>query len=317
MPFDPCQILSGRAIAQITDARVDDPGLPLRLARHRRRRAKLTTNGKLNILAADHPARRVTSAPGDPLGMANRGEFLARILRVLESSRVDGVMATMDVLEELLIADSILGRGLLHDRVMIPSINRGGLAGVSWEIDDPPTGAAPQTCADWNMDGAKLLLRICDDDFGSLKTMLACADAITRLNALDLPTFLEPLVVTRTEKGFPVVKEAAALAKLAGVSSALGDSSRYLWLKLPACPNYEIVARSTTLPILLLGGESSGDPRPFLEELATCLSAGPNVRGALVGRNVLYPGDADPLKIAEAAGLIIHDGLSPSDVVRG
>jgi DhnA family fructose-bisphosphate aldolase class Ia len=105
-----------------------------------------------------------------------------------------------------------------------------------------------------------------------------------------------------------VVKTAEALARLAGVSSALGDSSRYLWLKLPHCDGYEIVARSTTLPILLLGGESAGDPSPFLRQLESAMSAGPNVRGALVGRNVLYPGDEDPLAMAEAAGGIVHDG---------
>ena len=66
--------------------------------------------------------------------------------------------------------------------------------------------------------------------------------------------FLEPLPVVETESGFKVVKTAEALAKIVGVASALGDSSRYLWLKLPYCENYEVVARSTTLPILLLGG---------------------------------------------------------------
>src|SRR5437867_7493078 len=34
---------------------------------------------------------------------------------------------------------------------------------------------------------------------------------------------------------------------------------------------------------------------PFLQQVAEGIAAGPNVRGALVGRNVLYPGDADPL----------------------
>ena len=36
------------------------------------------------------------------------------------------------------------------------------------------------------------------------------------------------------------------------------------------------------------------------------MAAGSNVRGALVGRNVLYPGATDPLLVAEAAGGIIH-----------
>ena len=36
------------------------------------------------------------------------------------------------------------------------------------------------------------------------------------------------------------------------------------------------------------------------------MAAGTNVRGAMVGRNVVFPGDDDPLAIAEAAGGIIH-----------
>ena len=59
------------------------------------------------------------------------------------------------------------------------------------------------------------------------------------------------------------------------MDAALGDSARYLWLKLPYCENYELVANSTTLPILLLGGEPVGDATPFLRELAAGLKAGP------------------------------------------
>jgi hypothetical protein len=40
--------------------------------------------------------------------------------------------------------------------------------------------------------------------------------------------------------------------------------------------------------------------------LAAGLRAGPNVRGALVGRNILYPGGDDPLAVIEAVGGIIH-----------
>jgi DhnA family fructose-bisphosphate aldolase class Ia len=175
-------------------------------------------------------------------------------------------------------------------------------------MNDPMTGASPASCAAWKLDGAKILMRVCDEEPDSLKTMLASAAAITELNALGIPTFLEPLPVVKSEKGYKVVKTADALAKIIGVASALGDSSRLLWLKLPYCENYEVVARATTLPILLLGGESVGDPTAFLREVAAGMSAGANVRGALVGRNVLYPGDDDPLAVAEAVGGIVHRG---------
>jgi DhnA family fructose-bisphosphate aldolase class Ia len=183
-------------------------------------------------------------------------------------------------------------------------------------MDDPITGATPRTCSDWNLDGAKILMRICDDEPGSLKTMLASAAAINETNALQIPMFLEPLPVIKTDKGYKVQKNAEALAKIIGVASALGDSSRYLWLKLPYCENYQLVARATTLPILLLGGESAGDPTSFLREVSQGMSSGANVRGALVGRNVLYPGEDDPLSVAEAVGGIVHKGWTVEQAMK-
>jgi DhnA family fructose-bisphosphate aldolase class Ia len=177
-------------------------------------------------------------------------------------------------------------------------------------MDDPLTGASPATCAAMGLDGAKLLLRICDEEPGSLNTMLYCTRTITEMNALSLPTFLEPLPVIKSDGSYRVVKNAEALAKIVGVASALGDSSRYMWLKLPYCKDYEVVARATTLPILLLGGESVGDATPLLREIEAGLGAGANVRGALVGRNVLFPGSQDPLIVAQAAGSIIHHNLT-------
>jgi DhnA family fructose-bisphosphate aldolase class Ia len=310
--FSSPQFLSDRLLGRLTTIRVDNPDFAHQSAQVRIRRQHLAPTGKLNILAADHPARNVTKVGTQPLAIADRRDYLARILRVLTSARVDGIMATMDILEDLLAIDGFLRAAgaptLLDNRLLIASLNRGGLAGSSWELDDPITGATPAACKDWRLDGAKALLRVDETESASLKTLLACAKAINECNALALPMFLEPLPVIKTDKGYVVVKTATALARLAGVASALGDSSRYLWLKLPHCDGYEIVARSTTLPILLLGGESAGDPSPFLRQLESAMSAGPNVRGALVGRNVLYPGDEDPLAMAEAAGGIVHDG---------
>jgi DhnA family fructose-bisphosphate aldolase class Ia len=308
------EFLPASAIARITDTRVNDPEFSFRAAAARKRRTVLAPDGKLNILAADHPARRVTKGAGDPLAMADRHDLLARIVRVLMSGMVDGVMATMDVLEELLTLDGFLREAgaspILDEKLLIASLNRGGLAQTCWELDDPTTGPGPAACTAWHLDGAKFLLRIADDDAGSLATLEAAARAITEANALALPSFLEPLPMVKTENGWGVVKTAEALARIVGVASALGDSSRYLWLKLPYCESYEIVARATTLPVLLLGGETKGDPVPFLGQVKSALAAAPNVRGALVGRNVLYPGEGDPLAVAEAAGGIIHQGWS-------
>lgn len=308
------EFLPPSVLEKISELRVTDPECSSRAAMKRKRRKNLSLDGKLNILAADHPARRVTKVGDDQIRMADRHGYLARVVRVLQSDVVDGVMATMDILEDLLIIHHLVleagGPALLDNRLLIASLNRGGLAGVSWEIDDPVTGASPATCAALKLDGAKLLLRICDDDIKSLETMLYCSTTITEMNDLGLPTFLEPLPVVKEDNGYKVMKTAAALARIVGVASALGDSSRHLWLKLPYCENYQVVAGATTLPILLLGGESVGDATPLLREISAGLAAGSNVRGALVGRNVLYPGNEDPFVIAQAAGSIIHDNMT-------
>jgi len=299
-------------VDRITDLRVNDPHRMLIAASRREQRETLTRDGKLNILAADHPARGVVRVGDETIAMANRHDYLARIVRVLVGNAVDGVMATMDVLQDLLLLHELVresgGPAFLDDKVLLASLNRGGLAGTAWELDDPITGADAETCKRYRLDGAKLLLRIADDDPCSLKTMSACSAAITRMNAVHLPTFLEPLPVRRDQSGYKVIREAPALARIAGIASALGDSSHLLWLKLPYTERYETVARATTLPILLLGGESVGDPRPLLDEIVRGLRAGSTVRGALVGRNVLYPGADDPFAVANAVDGIVHRG---------
>ncbi|MFL6286453.1 MAG: hypothetical protein ACJ74Q_25220 [Pyrinomonadaceae bacterium] len=316
MSFSAKDFLPSTLLAKVTDVRVTDPLRSLRAARARVRRESLTIDGKLNILAADHPARRVTRVGDDPLRMADRREYMARILRVLMSETVDGLLATMDIIEDLLIIHDLMresgGQGFLDDKLLIVSFNRAGLLGSSWEIDDPVSGPTAASCKEWGLDGAKILLRLCDAEPDSLKTLLATVRAITELNAVGLPMFLESLPVVKVDDGahgaYKVLKNAEELARTAGAAAALGDSARYLWLKLPYCENYELVASATTLPILLLGGEPVGDATPFLRELVAGLKAGPNVRGALVGRNILYPGDDDPLAVIESVGGIIHHG---------
>jgi hypothetical protein len=317
--FQPEEILPRSLYAQVTEMRLSDPEYSFRAAQNRPREGKPQPRSKLNIIAADHPARGVLAVGGDPIRMANRHDYLARVLRVLSSELIDGVMGSMDILEDLFTIDGLLQEqnepSILDGKVLIASLNRGGIAGSSWEMDDPMTGPSPQTCFEWKLDGAKILLRICLNDERSLKTLVASAHAITEANALSLPTYLEPLPVVKSETGFRVQKSKEALALAVSVASALGDSSRYLWLKLPYCDDYETVASATSLPILILGGESVGDPSQFLKQIAAAMSAGVNVRGALVGRNVLYPGDADPLMVADAVGGIVHKGLTVDQVV--
>ncbi|MBS1956130.1 MAG: hypothetical protein JST89_18240 [Cyanobacteria bacterium SZAS-4] len=298
---------------EITRQRIEAPDLGRAVAEKRIRRESLTTDGRLNIIAADHPARRITQAGSNPMAMADRHDYLQRIAEILIADAADGVMATMDVLEELLILSYLIeldgGQSFVDNKVLIASLNRGGLSRSAWELDDPVTGANPRTCDEWNLDGGKMLLRIEDEDPNSLKTMQYCAEAINHLLYLNLPMFLEPLPVVREKSGLlKVKKDAESLATIVGVASALGEASSRLWLKLPYCDKFDTVAKSTTLPILLLGGESQ-DEKVVLKEIKTALENSPNVCGTMIGRNVLYAKDKSHVGMAEEVNALVHEHL--------
>lgn len=305
----------------ITDIRVSDPGFIKKSAERRERRPQLTADGKLAILAADHPARRVTKSGNDPVLMGNRHGYLGRILRVLASPEFDGVMGTTDIIEDLLIVDQLLvehgrGHGLLDQKVVIGCMNRGGLSGAEFEMDDRFTSFTADSIHHLRLDGAKIMFRLDLKDSRSLDTIVACSEAITELNRLSIPVFLEGFSVERTAEGYKTLKTADELIKTVSVAIALGDSSRGIWLKIPYCDGFERVAKATTCPILMLGGESQGDPTGILQEFSKGLAAGQNVRGALVGRNVLYPGKEDPLAVAGAISRVVHRGFTPDQALN-
>ncbi len=311
---------------RITDVRVFAPEVIAGRARNRKRRPKLAPDGRLTILACDHPARHVTRVGDDPLAMGDRHDYLARILRVMTHPEIDGVMATPDLIDDLLIVDHLLieaGRpSFLDNKVILGCVNRGGLAGAVFELDDRITAYTVEGIAEANLDGIKLMFRLDLGNPDALRAMEYSAEVITESHRKGLPVFLEPLPVERADGTYRVKKTAPDFIRMVGVASALGTSSSGVWLKIPWVPGFEAVARATTLPILLLGGESSGDPSGFIRELASGM-AFPNVRGALVGRNVLYPGQDDPLAVALAVNRVVHlrcredEALAYLDEVRG
>jgi len=300
---------------RVTSARVERPELVMQAAAARKRRPKLTTDGKLTILAADHPARLVTNFADDPIAMGDRQQYLGRVARVASSPGVDGIMGTTDIIEDLILLDRLVqeagGPSFLDNRILLGSMNRSGLAGAAWEMDDRMTCFTPQSIKALNMDGAKIMFRLClEEPELSNRTLQYCADAVTQCNALGLPSFVEPLPVEHKDGKYSLKRTHADIIKTMGVAYALGDSSRYTWLKIPYCDNYDLVARSTTAPCLMLGGESKGDPTGILTQFAAGMKAGNNIRGALVGRNVTYPGDDDPLAVMLAVAGIVHEGLA-------
>ena len=312
--FDPLQSLGDETWLALTDLRVHEARAIRRHARQRGRRHETAPDGKLVILAADHPARMVVDVQAQDGRMADRRDYLSRILRVLDCGRVDGVMGTPDVLEDLMAVDLLRARSrqpsLLDEKVLIGCMNRGGLAHTAFEMDDRFTAFTVEGLVSMNLDGAKMMVRLDPAEPASLNTLAACAEIINRCLDSDLDVFLETFMVERTEQGYRSLREPRALMKAVSVASALGTSSLRKWLKLPYCEDYAAVAGATTCPILMLGGAARHDDYAVLDEFVAGMSAGPNVRGCLVGRNVLYPGDMDPALMACAVSLVVHENAS-------
>jgi len=302
----------------LTELRVHKGEIIEAEAKRRTRRKGLTGDGKLMILAADHPARFVTSIAEEPVRMGDREEYLGRILRVMMSGEVDGLMATADIIEDVLLINYILReRGLgsfLDNKLLIGSMNRGGLRGALYEMDDRMTAyRSAKRMAEMGLDGAKLMIRLAIPDPYDrycLQTLEYCAEAIDECNSFGLPVFVEALPVEKSGDRYIVRRNADDIIRTIGVASALGSSSSGMWLKIPYVEGFDRVARSTTLPILILGGESTGNPTGLMEEVERGMGSGGNVRGALCGRNLLYPGMDDPLAVSSAIYRMIHQGIS-------
>ncbi len=318
--FDALQALDDETWAGITELRVSESEAIRRHAKQRGRRHQIAPDGKLVILAADHPGRMVVDLhPGDGR-LANRRDYLARILRVLEAGDVDGVMGTPDVIEELMAVDLMRARSrqpsLLDEKVIIGCMNRGGLSQTAFEMDDRFTAYTVEGLVQMNLDGAKMMFRLDPAESASLDTLHGCARAVNECLEQQLDVFIETFMVERSEEGYHAIREPRALMKAVSVASALGTSSFHTWLKLPYCEDYARVAGATTCPILMLGGAAREDQLAVLDEFCDGMKAAPNVRGCLVGRNVLYPEMIPPAQMARAVSLVVHEGAAAAEAME-
>lgn len=294
------------AYEDITRVRVEDPGRFARLAAARRRRtvadvmagAAPSSSGTLMIIAADHPARGALGAGPRPDAMASRTEMLDRMREALAVPGVDGVLGTADVLEDLLLL------GALEDKIVFASLNRGGLQGSSWELDDRFTAYDAASIAAAGFDGGKMLTRIDVGDDRTARTLESSARAVTDLARHELIAMVEPFISSRPGgPGTPVVNDLSpeAVIRSIHIAQGLGATSAYTWLKLPAVAEMERVMDATTLPAVILGGDPVGKDPDTVRASWQAALARPNVRGLVVGRTLLYPHHDDVTAAVSAA----------------
>ena len=293
-------MIDNSRVLQLLDARARRPELIEQAAAARKRRPLLADDGRTCIIAADHPARAALKVGSDSLAMARRRDLLGRLLMALAQPGVDGVLATPDIIEDLLLLDALDGR------IAIGSMNRGGLPGAAWELDDRFTAYDADAIARSGLDGGKMLLRMALNDPGTAATLEGCARAVSGLAARKLVAMVEPLPACREADGtVRISKSPDDLVRLIGVASGLGNTSAYTWLKVHVTDDMERVLDATTLPTLLLGGDPGERPAEVFEGWRRALRI-PQVRGLVAGRALLYPPDGDVAAAVGAAARLVH-----------
>ena len=165
--------LTDAAFRDLVDVRVTAPERIAAALATRQRRSNITRDGMLFIVAADHTARGMVGVGSDPLAMADRRVMLERLLVALEHPLVDGVLASPDVMEDLVVPRRA------EDRAAVGTMNR-GLAGATWELDDRFTAHDADHLMASNLDGGKMLLRIDPRDPATAPTLEGCVGRSVR-----------------------------------------------------------------------------------------------------------------------------------------
>lgn len=283
----------------LREIRTTAPDTILPRVRDRARRPLLAEDGRLMIVAADHPARGALGVRNEPYAMADRYELLERLVIALGRPGVDGVLGTPDIIEDLALL------GALEGKIVVGSMNRGGLKGASFEMDDRFTGYDVPSLVASNIDFAKLLIRVNLKDPGTAATIEATARAVDAAAAARVPIMLEPFMSEWVDGAIKNDLSPEAVITSIAITAGLGNTSAYSWLKLPVVAEMERVMASTTLPTLLLGGDPAGSPDETYSSWGDALAL-PGVRGLVVGRTLLYPADDDVAGAVDIASALVH-----------
>ena len=291
------KVLSDKDFHALTEARVREPARFRQALTGRRRRPLVGTDGRMLLLAADHTARGKLAIGSAPMAAASRHSLLDRLLTGLADPGVDGVLGSADILEDLALL------GALDGRLALGTMNRGGIAGARWELDDRVTAYDVEHVLSLGLDGGKTLLRIEPTDPSVPRALETLARITTALADAGTMALIEPLPYrTRPDGGLELDPSEDALIRAVAIASGLGSSSAHTWLKIPATANPARVAAATTCPILLLGGDAGQEHERVFDGWQRALEV-PTIRGLVPGRALLYP---EVLGVAEAVGRAAH-----------
>ncbi|HUC04935.1 MAG TPA: hypothetical protein VL961_06025 [Acidimicrobiales bacterium] len=241
------------------------------------------------VLAADHRARGV-------LTTENYAHYVEALAKALASC--DGILATPQPLRDLVAAGHVTPA---HRTYL--SVNRTGLAGAAFELDDRLiTGVARAAHDGWT--GVKHMTRIDVSDPVTASALELLGQVLDAAAATGLEALVEPLVW----RDGAVARDVESIVYAAVVAHDMGAPV----LKVPV-PDVaggpdrrraiERIVASVGVPVLFLGGPSATKGRDEqLAEVRDVMAGGG--AGMALGRAISQ--DPDPGEMAARVAAIVH-----------
>jgi len=241
------------------------------------------------ILAADHRARGV-------LTVERYDDYVGALAQALPAC--DGILATAQPLADLK-AEGHLAPG---QRTYL-SLNRTGLAGSAFELDDRLVASVPRAARDgWT--GIKHMTRIDLSDPLTASALELLGQVIEQSVVQGLEALIEPLVWREGQ----VARDTDSVVLAAVIAHDMG--APIVKVPVPAVAGgserQEAVARvvaSVGVPVLFLGGpRGAGGREPVLDEVRDVMAGGG--AGMAIGRTVYQ--DPDPAEMADLISQLVH-----------
>jgi DhnA family fructose-bisphosphate aldolase class Ia len=241
------------------------------------------------ILAADHRARGVVTTE-------NYEDYLTALAKALPSC--DGILATAQPLGDLVQTGHVTPQ---HRTYL--SLNRTGLAGSVFELDDRPVASVARAASDgWT--GVKHMTRIDMADRLTAGALELLGRVLEQARAASLDALIEPLVW----RDGRVARETDSIVFAAVIAHDMGAPVIKVPVPavMPGLERQRAVARvvaSVGVPVLFLGGPrvEAGRP-PVLEEVRDVMAGGGS--GMAIGRAVYQ--DPDPAEMAGLVAALVH-----------
>jgi DhnA family fructose-bisphosphate aldolase class Ia len=241
------------------------------------------------ILAADHRARAV-------LTTENWDEFFGSLVQALPSC--DGILATAQPLSALAAEGHLTA---LHRSYL--SINRTGLAGSAFELDDRLVASVPRAAADgWS--GVKHMTRVDMEDPLTAAALELLGRVLEESSQAGLDALIEPLVWHQGR----IRRDTDAIVLASIIAHDMG--APVIKVPVPAVPpgdeRRRAVARvvaSVSVPVLFLGGPRTAAGRAHvLDEVRDVMEGGG--AGMAMGRTIYQ--DPDPAEVAGLVHALVH-----------